>query len=469
MRIQRFEVPGLVHYSYVLSSKGRAVIVDPKRDVDTYLDFARANGLAITHILETHIHADYASGALALARGTGAELWLSAHDAGEDFEYVFPHTEFSDGRSLSVGEMRIEAIHTPGHTPEHVSFLLYDMARGGYPLALLSGDFVFVGSLGRPDLLGEEAKSRLANLLYDSVHVKIASLPDGVEIHPAHGAGSLCGSGMSERPQSTLGYERHANAYFALAQRREFVDRILNTVPPFPDYYRRMKRVNSGGPALLGGIPGGEALSAAEFRKQVEDPRAVVTDLRRPEAFGGAHVPGALNIGAGPALSFWAGWIVPYDRPIYLVPGGDHDAEDARRALIRVGLDSVCGYLRGGMRSWIEAGYEQAHIPQLSVRELSEHLRSQPFVLDVRAAGEWHAGHIAGAHHLMAGDVPKRLAELPKDRPIHVVCGTGFRSSIVSSLLRREGFSDIVNVSGGMTAWNQAGLPVVREAAACPA
>ncbi len=469
MKIQRFEAPGLVHYSYLLSSKGRAVVVDPKRDVDTYAEFARSNGLEITHILETHIHADYASGALELARKTGAELWLSAHDAGEDFEYAFPHNEFRDGQSLAVGEMRIQAVHTPGHTPEHISFLLHDTARASYPMALLSGDFVFVGSLGRPDLLGEQAKSRLANLLYDSVHSKIASLPDGVEIHPAHGAGSLCGSGMGERPHSTLGYERHANAYFALAQRREFVERILGSVPPFPDYYRRMKRINSEGPALLDGIPGGEALSAAEFRKHIEDPRAVVVDLRRPEAFGGSHVPGALNIGAGPAFSFWSGWMVPYDRPIYLVPEGEHGAEETRRALIRVGLDSVRGYLRGGMRSWIEAGYEQAHVPQLSVRELSERLASQLFLLDVRAPAEWQAGHIDGAHHLMAGDVPKRLGELPKDQPIHVVCGTGYRSSIVSSLLRREGFSDVINVSGGMTAWNQAGLPVVSEAARCAA
>ena len=189
MKIQRFEVPGLVHYSYLLSSKGRAVVVDPKRDVDTYLDFARANGLDITHVLETHIHADYASGALELAKKIGAELWLSAHDTREDFEYTFPHAEFRDGQSLTVGEMRIEAVHTPGHTPEHISFLVHDAARANYPMALLSGDFVFVGSLGRPDLLGEEAKSRLANLLYDSVHTKIAALPDGVEIYPAHGAG----------------------------------------------------------------------------------------------------------------------------------------------------------------------------------------------------------------------------------------------------------------------------------------
>jgi hydroxyacylglutathione hydrolase len=469
MKIQRFEVPGLVHYSYILSSKGRAVVVDPKRDVDTYVDFARVNGLEITHVLETHIHADYASGARELAAGTTAELWLSAHDAGEDFRYALPHTQFCDGQSLTVGEMRIEAVHTPGHTPEHISFLLHDTARASYPMALLSGDFVFVGSLGRPDLLGEEAKSRLANLLYDSVHTKIASLPDGVEVHPAHGAGSLCGSGMSERSQSTLGYERHANAYFALTQRREFVERILSTVPPFPDYYRRMKRINSDGPALLEGVPGGDMLSPAEFRKRAEDPRAVVIDLRRPEAFGGSHIPGALNIGAGPSFAFWAGWIVPYDRPIFLVPDDEHDAEETRRALIRVGLDSIHGCLRGGMRSWIEAGYEQAHLPQISVLELRDRLRGPAFVVDVRTVSEWQAGHIDGARHLMAGDVPKRLDDLPHDQPIHIICGTGYRSSIVSSLLRREGFVDVLNVSGGMTAWNQAGLPVVREAAVCAA
>src|ERR1700675_3313743 len=252
MKLQRFEVPGLAHYSYLLACGGQAVIVDPKRDVDTYVAAAAAGGLRITHVLETHIHADYCSGALELAGRTGAELWLSGHDQGEDFQYAFAHHEFRDGEELKFGNVRMVALHTPGHTPEHISFLVHDAQRGDYPMALLSGDFLFVGSLGRPDLLGEAAKQKLAGQLYDSLHKGLEKLPDGVEINPAHGAGSMCGSGMSERPQSTLGYERACNFFFREQGREEFIESILKSVPPFPDYYRRMKKVNSEGPRVLG-------------------------------------------------------------------------------------------------------------------------------------------------------------------------------------------------------------------------
>jgi hydroxyacylglutathione hydrolase len=461
MKFQRFEVPGLAHYSYLIGCQGEAAVIDPKRDFDTYLDYAAANDLRITRILETHIHADYASGALELARATGAELWLSNYDRGEDFEYQFPHRDFSNGQDFRMGDVRIAALHTPGHTPEHLSFLLYDLSRSEQPQALLSGDFVFVGSLGRPDLLGEAAKLRLAEELFTSLHTRIASLPDGVEVYPAHGAGSMCGSGMSDRPQSTLGYERLANIYFGQRDKLKFIEHILATVPPFPDYYRRMKRVNSAGAKVLGGIPGGEALAPAEFRDRTKKEDAVVIDLRRPEAFGGAHIPGAISIGAGPTFPMWAAWVVPYDRPILLAGEDGTDYEEARRALVRVGLDDVRGYLKGGMRAWIEAGLPQSHIPQISVTELAERAQGGAFVLDVRTAGEWNSGHVAGAHYIMGGDLLKRLGELPRDKTVHVICGSGYRSSIATSLLRREGFADVVNVVGGMNAWNKQALPTV--------
>jgi hydroxyacylglutathione hydrolase len=469
MKIHRVEVPGLVHYSYVLSSQGQAAVLDPRRDVDVYLEYAHANQLRITYVLETHIHADYASGARELAASTGAELWLSAHDKGEDFEYSFPHHEFHDGDSLTIGEIRVEALHTPGHTPEHLSFLVTDLSRGNYPAVLFSGDFVFIGSLGRPDLLGEEAKRGLANSLFDSVTRKIASLPDGLEVLPSHGAGSLCGAGMSERPQSTLGYERHTNPFFAIPQRESFVNRILGGVPPFPDYYRRMKRLNSEGPAILQKLPGGRALSAPDFQRRIENENAVVIDLRSPEAFGGAHIPGSINIGAGPAFNFWAGWVVPYDRPLLLLSDGNSGIEDARRELIRVGLDHIEGSLEGGIRAWLDAGYPESHLRQISVEELHAKLSHESFVLDVRADSEWQSGHISEASHIYAGEVTKHLSELPSGRPLHLICATGYRSSIVSSLLLREGFQEIFNVIGGMTAWNSARLPVVTSPAVCTA
>ena len=461
MQIQRVEVPGLAHYSYVVSASGKAVVIDPKRDVDTYLDDAAVRGLQITHILETHIHADYASGALALAKATGAEMWLSAHDKGEDFVYAFPHHEFRDREELRVEEMRFVALHTPGHTPEHLSFVLYDSKRdAAVPIALFSGDFLFVGSVGRPDLLGEAAKQRLARELFRSQQERIAHLPDGVEVYPAHGAGSMCGSGMSDRPQTTLGYERKTNAFLNQSNESDFITRVLSTVPPFPDYYRRMKRVNSAGPTLLAGFPGQKCFTAAEVRAAAEGGAAVVLDLRRPEAFGGAHVPGSINIGAGNSLSMWAAWVVPYERPIYMVGDESCSYEEAARSLIRVGLDEVQGYLKGGIFGWIEAGFEQAHIPQISVEEL--HAKRDAFVLDVRGDGEWRSGHIENAHHIMAGDIERNSGTLPKEREINVICGSGYRSSITTSLLQRQNFKKLANVSGGMTAWNRRKLPTVQ-------
>jgi hydroxyacylglutathione hydrolase len=466
MKLKQFEVPGLAHYSYVLASQRQAVVIDPKRDIDTYLQYADEQGLRITHILETHIHADYASGATALAEAAGAELWLSGHDTGEEFEYRFSHHEFKDGEELIMGDLRIIAVHTPGHTPEHLSFLVYERTRCGQPMALFTGDFIFVGSLGRPDLLGEDAKQRLAHLLYQSVRTSITHLPDGVELYPGHGAGSLCGAGMAERPQSTLGYERACNSFMADRQEPEFVESILKTLPPAPEYYRRMKRLNANGPQVLNSLPGNEQLAPSAFRQAIETLDPVIIDLRRPEAFGGAHIPNALSIGAGQNLSMWAGWVVPHDRPILLVGDDGTDLDSARRSLIRVGFDDIRGSLKGGLRAWIEAGFEQVHIPQESVRELAETLTEKHLVLDVRSRGEWNSGHIAGAKHIPGGELPKRTQEVPQDRLIHLICGSGYRSSIAASVLERSGRHDLINVVGGMGAWYAQKLPVELDSKA---
>lgn len=463
MKLKQFEVPGLAHYSYLLASEGKAVVIDPKRNCDTYLDYASANGLEITHVLETHIHADYASGALQLSEMAGAELWLSGHDAGGQYQYQFDHREFTDGAEIQTGDLRIVAIHTPGHTPEHLSFLVYEKSRCGQPLALCSGDFIFVGSLGRPDLLGEEEKRSLAAALYESVHTRISALPDGVEIHPGHGAGSLCGAGMSERLQSTLGYERFCNIFMTDRPENDFVSAVLSSVPEFPDYYRRMKAVNSTGPVRLNGLPGNRAFSAREFQEQLSIRSPLVIDLRKPEAFGGAHIPGSFSIGAGQNLSLWAGWVLPSDLSILLVGDEGVNLEEARRSLIRVGFDDIRGFLKGGMGTWIEAGFDLAHIPQISVRELADKLKrvEQTFVLDVRSPNEWARGHIERAIHIPGGDLPKQVNRIPRAGPVDVICGSGYRSSIATSVLQRAGHN-VVNVVGGMTAWNAQKLPTVR-------
>lgn len=473
MQIERFETPGLAHYAYLVScpGAGEAVVVDPRRDTDVYERYAADRGLAIRRVLETHVHADYASGARELALRTGAELCVSGHDEGETYEVAFEHRDLFDGDVLEMGSVRLEALHTPGHTPEHLAFLVYDASRSAeVPMAMLSGDFLFVGSLGRPDLLGEAAKRELASRMYDSVREKIAGLPDGVEVHPGHGAGSMCGAGMSGRPLSTLGFERVANPYLDPGLDREaFVDRLLARVPPFPPYYRRMKELNAAGPPRLDGRPAPRALDPAEFRRLLAEEGHEAIDLRDQLAFGGGHIPGAFGIGLAPALSEWAAWVVPYDVPLLLVPPSSADPDEAaeevdraRRRLARVGLDDVRGYLRGGMQAWIEAGLPLAETPQVSPSELHE-LRAEGegwSVLDVRTDAEWAAGHIEGAAHVMGGQLAERLDEVPADdRPLAVVCGGGYRSTVAASVLERAGRGRVWNVTGGMGAWKRAGLP----------
>ena len=462
MILQRFEVPGLAHYSYLIASEGQALVIDPQRDVAVYQEFAKSKGVTIAHILETHIHADYTSGAPALAEVTGAKLWLSAYDKNEQFQYRMPHASLADGDEVLFGKLRIVAIPTPGHTPEHLSFLLFEQYGCGQPLGLFSGDFLLIGSLGRPDLLGEAEKQSLAGKLFESAQTRIASLPDGTIVYPAHGAGSLCGVGISERAESTIGYERHCNVFMATTSREEFISRILGSVPQFPEYYKRMKALNSEGAPARKELPGQEPFTASAYRTEAGKASSIILDVRSPEAFGGAHIAGSVNIGAGPNLSLWAGWVLPYDADILLVGDSSSNLEEVRWSLARVGHDRVAGFLQGGFNVWVAAGLEQAHLLQLSVLELSEAASAGGTVLDVRSPAEWKAGHIASAIHIPLGDLPTRLKELPRSQRIHVICGSGYRSSIACSLLQRAGFPEIRNTLGGMTAWYAQGLQVVK-------
>jgi hydroxyacylglutathione hydrolase len=468
MLLERFEDKGLAHYSYALGceSAGIVAIVDPRRDVDVYREFAHQRGLRITHVLETHIHADFASGAKELAERTGSELWLSAYDAGELYEVGFPHHPMHDSEALTLGNVRIEARHTPGHTPEHLVFLGYELARAPTtPALMLSGDFLFVGSLGRPDLIGEAAKVGLANALYDSVTRVLSVLPDGLEVHPAHGAGSMCGLGMSARPMSTLGFERVANPYLRAGLGRDaFVAEILGHVPPFPPYYKRMKQLNARGPAALDLPQSLKAIEAPEFHALVES-GCVVVDVRDQLSFGAGHIPGAFGVGVSGSQSTWVAWVVPYETPLLIACDHPSDAEATRRALVRVGLDDVRGYLDGGMSSWIEGGYPVAHTRQVSPLELAAELpRGRVTVVDVRSDEEFDDGRVTGAWHLMAGTLGEHATTLPRDGvTLALMCGTGYRSTVAASVLERSGFTNLVNVTGGMGAWQHAGLPVDRS------
>ncbi|MDH3284379.1 MAG: rhodanese-like domain-containing protein [Acidobacteriota bacterium] len=469
MLFEQFERNALSHYSYAVGcpADGRIAIVDPQRDVDFYLQFAHAYGVRISHVLETHIHADYASGARELAELADAELCVSGYDEGEQFEVRFPHRDLREGDTIELGSVRIEVLHTPGHTPEHVAFLVWDLARTKeIPQLMLSGDFLFVGSVGRPDLLGEGETLALAGRMQESITEKLRGLPDGLEIHPAHGAGSMCGSGMSGRPISTLGFERIANPYLAERMSKDaFVEKLIGSVPPFPEYYRRMKRVNSAGPKPLGRLPGATPIDPARFRELVEKGHAVI-DLRDQASFGAEHVPGSFGIGLRGNLSGWAAWVVPYDTPILLVvPDSPLGAavHEASRALVRVGLDDVVGYLDGGMQAWLEAGLPATSTPQLTAVDLGERLRQgeELHVIDVRGRDEWEQGHIEGAEHVPGGELQNRLDRIPKDgKPMAIVCGSGYRSTVAASVLERHGFKSVRNLAGGMNGWRQAGLPV---------
>lgn len=476
MELERFDTPGLAHYSYVLADAeaGVMAVIDPRRDVGEYLDYARARNLSIAHIFETHIHADYCSGARQLAQAAGAPVHLSKFDEGETYTVTFPHHDLGDGDEIEFGAIRIRALHTPGHTPEHLAFLVYDLGRSAQkPQAMLSGDFLFVGSVGRPDLLGEQQKQSLARQMFRSVREKLAGLPDDLSIYPAHGAGSMCGSGMSGRGESTLGLERAGNPYLdPRLGEQEFIDRLLADVPPLPPYYRRMKKVNAAGPRLLPATPMLKGIAAAGVEELIRA-GAVVIDLRDQIAFGETHIPGAFGIGLAKQLPVWAAWVVPYDTPIILVSDNPHDCMHAAVLLSRVGLDEVAGFLQGGMPAWMRAGGPLARLPQMRPRELAAALVSQhahPAVIDVRSDTEWDFGHIEGAIHQFGGTIEDHLDQLPAPgAPVVVACGGGYRSTVVASVLQRHGFSDVRNLTGGMGAWHHAGLPAVASPESMPA
>jgi hydroxyacylglutathione hydrolase len=459
MKIERFEIQGLSQYSYMVSSNGKAAVIDPERNIDCYLTRARSQSIAISYVLETHIHADFVSGATALAQATGAELCLSGHGDCRATQYQFQHKPVLDGDSIEFCDLALLVIHTPGHTPEHISFLAFDRNRSAtIPIALFSGDFLFVGSFGRPDLLGEAATTQLINELFVSAHERISHLPDGIELYPGHGPGSFCGSAISATSGTTLGYERAVNNAFSM-DRPTFTHHILDSLPPSPVYYPRNKQLNAQGPAILTGQFGKQPLSPCEVASLSAGGEVTLLDVREAAAFGSVHVSRSINIGSGRDLSLWAGWVLDPEKPIVLVGSGEPEDETVR-SLARVGLDSILGYLEGGLTAWIEAGYDVSSMRQCSVEHLRAN-RMQTTILDVRSAQEWNAGHIDGAVHVMLGDLKPRIHEIDSHSSVHVVCASGYRSSIASSILTNHGVEWVVNTLGGMKAWNQRRFPVV--------
>jgi hydroxyacylglutathione hydrolase len=469
MLFEQIVSEGLAHYSYILGdpASGECLVVDPRRDVEIYLEIARANQMRIANILETHIHADYVSGARELAARTGAPLSISAYGV-----VGFEHTKLEDGDLIPLGTMQLEVLHTPGHTPEHICFLVSGGAGSEAPWALFSGDLLFAGEVGRPDLLGEELEESLVYQLFDTLHSKILDLEEGVAVYPAHGAGSPCGASIGDRPLTTIGYEKKYNPVLQIKDQEDFVRAVREALAPAPVYYRRVKEINTRGPEVVGQLPEIPALSAAEFRDLAEREDAVVIDARELTAYGGGHIQGSLHIGLRSSFPIWAGEILDETFPVWagqmidpalqigLVLPEISRPEQVQLYLFRIGIENTAGYLREGIRTWLEAGYPFVRTEQLSVHELYEQIEEgdAPQIVDVRRRREWEGGHIPGARNIYIADLLERAGDLDPEQPVVTYCGTGYRASIASSLLEKAGF-EVKNIPGSMSAWREADFP----------
>lgn len=454
MLVQQFFVPGLAHSSYLLGGSASCAIIDPRRDVDIYLEAAKALGLEISHILLTHLHADFVSGHLDLAAITGARVYAPKSAA-----CSFEHQAVAEGDSFSIEDMALRVLETPGHTPEHISFVVVDTARGPEPAGVFCGDTLFVGDVGRPDLFPGMALE-LATKLFGSLHDKIMKLPPYCEVYPAHGAGSLCGRAMGAKRTSTVGYENLYNKAVAIANRDEFIASLTTNMPAAPDHFSRCSDINRKGPKLVAGLPGPKPLPAARFAELKESEACLVLDIRSYESFGGQHVPGSFHVDLGGNFATFAGWVLPPDRKILLVVDRPAEAAEAAVALRRVGLDQVAGYLEGGLFEWAKSGRPTEHVGQLSAPELKRRLScGDSFVLvDVRAPREFEGFHLEGALNIPAPEIRTRHSELDPAIDIALVCSTGHRSSLAASILQQHGFSRIWNVAGGMTGFSAAGF-----------
>lgn len=475
MFLRRFYHEPLAQASYMLGCQaaGVALVVDPNRDTEQYRAAALEENVRITHVAETHIHADYVSGGRQLARETGARLLLSA-EGGEAWQYAFASEDgavlLHDGDSFEVGAVRVDVLHTPGHTPEHLTFLATDSAGANRPMGALTGDFVFVGDVGRPDLL--ERAAHLAGTMESSARDlfrslrRFAALPDYLQIWPGHGAGSACGKALGAMPQSTVGYEKLFNWAFAITDEDEFVAQVLAGQPEPPTYFATMKRVNRDGPALLRGRPMPPRLAPSLLAGVLASDPALV-DVRPAADFRAGHIAGTTSIPLGTSFTGWAGWLLPYDRDIHLITSGtgaDARASAAQAALelSLIGIDRVAGYFEGSvLEEWERSGAALERVKEIDAATLDQLLRVNGVqLIDVRGRSEWEAGHIPGSRNIPLGALVGNIDTIEGGRPIALQCASGTRSTIAGSLLAARGVRDVVNLAGGITAWRQAKLPV---------
>ncbi len=443
--------PGLAHLSYMVGHAGHAAVIDARRDGQPYLDLARKYDCRIDHIFETHKNEDYITGSVELQRRTGAAIH---HGVGLDWGFG---KTVDDGRKFRLGNIRLRVLHTPGHTDDSISIALSDTSFSDDPVAVFTGDALFLGDVGRTDFYPDRAEE-VAGLLYDSIFGKILPLGDHVLLYPAHGAGSVCGSGMASRDFSSVGYERRHNPALQVDSREVFVKNKVEEHHYKPPYFRQMEKYNKEGSApSMPELPTPPALEPAEFADHMKQD-AVVVDVRDPEAFASSFVPGSINIPAD-MIAAYAGWLLPYDRTILLVASDPSQVADAVRPFIRLGYDNLGGYLRGGLHGWEISGRPLDTIGVMTARELKNALQAgqAPKLLDVRKIDEWETGHLESAIHVFLGHLPDKIDEVPRDGEIVTFCGSGKRASIAASLLKRAGFEHVTNNLGSMEACQEVG------------
>jgi glyoxylase-like metal-dependent hydrolase (beta-lactamase superfamily II)/rhodanese-related sulfurtransferase len=463
MNFEQFYLTCLAHASYMIGSEGEAAVVDPQRDVDIYLKAADEQNLKIRHIFETHLHADFVSGHKELAARSGAKIYIGARaNAG------FPHVPLTDGFELKMGAVRIRALETPGHTPESVCLVITDETESAQPCTVLTGDTLFIGDVGRPDLSHTHTPRQLAGLLYDSLHEKLLALPDAVKVYPAHGAGSLCGRAMRAERSSTIGTERLTNYALQIASREEFIGQVTTNLPARPDYFLEDAEINRSGAGTLTELPPLPELSPAEVQALLQQNAHLnILDVRPGDEFAAGHVPGSINIALSGQFASWAGGILGIHSKPILIGESDAQVEEARMRLARVGIEELRGYLAGGVAAWQKAGLPVLKTAQISAQELNQKLREGSMravdVIDVRREGEWQAGHIAQVQCRALDTFPQGLPATDEGRPVAVHCKSGYRSMIACSLLERAGHRNVINVAGGFDAWHAAELPEVSE------
>ncbi|WP_292373511.1 MBL fold metallo-hydrolase [Methanosarcina sp. UBA411] len=456
MKFERIKSEGLAHLSYFIGSENESIVIDPRRDCQIYVDLARREGMNIKYIFETHRNEDYVIGSLELKELTDAEIY---HGHGVEFKYG---NYLIEGQKFDFGSMRLAALHTPGHTDESMSYILTDLYTGKEPVMVFTGDALFVGDTGRTDLYGSEEAQRMASNLYDSIFNKILPLGDGVILCPAHGAGSVCGGAIAKRDYSTLGLERIQNPVLQKTDKEEFIKFKLEEQLEFPPYFEKMEQYNREGPTLLHGLPVPKLLSPLQFRAEMEK-GAIVLDTRMPHSFGGAYIRNSYSIWLGGIPSF-AGWVLPYDKPILLVLEEKESLETVLRYLVRLGYDNVTGYLNGGIAAWYMKALPVDGFNFMSVHDLKNKLekKEEMTLLDVRKKKEWDEGHIQGARHIYIGELEKNLDSIPKKSPVIIYCDSSKRSSIAASILKKHGYNSVYNVLGSMTAWKSAGYDIVK-------